>query len=153
MHERDAARFWAKVEKTGGCWLWTAALSDRGYGRFALDGKNRHAHRIAYELTFGTILDGLFVCHSCDNRRCVNPAHLWLGTLAENNADRDAKGRHGDTAARGERSGHSKLTEQDVLTIRQLAAEGVRHRAIARRYGVNPSQISLIVRRINWKHI
>jgi hypothetical protein len=89
-------RFWAKVRITPGCWLWMAAVNDRGYGRFTLDrtGKLIPAHRFAWSAENGPIPPGLLVCHSCDNPPCVNPAHLWLGTQSDNMIDCLAKGRH-----------------------------------------------------------
>ena len=114
-----AARFWTKVEKTEGCWLWRGALSRKGYGSFRADAiGGRQSHRVAWELTHGPIPDGLFVLHRCDTPRCVNPAHLWLGTAADNSRDMALKGRaasgerHRETmlrvAARGERSGAAR---------------------------------------------
>ena len=92
-----AERFWEKVDQSGGlfaCWPWTANRNSRGYGdRFRVGDKQYRAHRFAYELTHGPIPDGLLVCHSCDNPPCCNPAHLWLGTAADNHADRNRKGR------------------------------------------------------------
>jgi hypothetical protein len=91
-----AERFWAKVQKSDGCWLWTAAARKNGYGIFAERrprSRTYSAHRLSYELTFGPISSGLSVLHRCDNRRCVRPDHLFLGTARENTQDMIAKGR------------------------------------------------------------
>lgn len=91
-----AERFWAKVQKGPGCWTWTGCRDDHGYGMFRPYGRKasaRRAHRVAWELTHGPIPAGMFACHKCDNPQCVRPAHLFLGTPADNAHDRDKKGR------------------------------------------------------------
>lgn len=141
-----AERFWPKVDKRGPdeCWEWQAYVLPNGYG---LIGRGRagegmeYAHRQSYLLAHGDIPPGLFVCHRCDNRRCVNPSHLFLGTIADNNADAAAKGR----SALGERNGMAKLTDAQVREIRSLKAAGIPQADLARNYGVGPMQISRIV--------
>lgn len=137
------ARFWAKVDKSEECWIWTGSRQYSGYGRFG--GSAGHpvgAHRFAYELTYGPIPDGLFVCHRCDNPPCVRPDHLFLGTVTDNNRDTDSKGR----TSHGEAHPSAKLSDQDVRDIRRLAAEEqLSSITLGRRYEVNPRTIRSIV--------
>lgn len=86
-------RFWEKVKKTSECWLWTAAVDRKGYGRIGLGPDLLGAHRYSWELAYGPIPDGMAVLHHCDNPLCVRPEHLWLGTIADNNRDMIKKGR------------------------------------------------------------
>lgn len=92
--ERLQAKFLKKVRKTKGCWWWTAGESSGGYGSLSFGGKPQKAHRVSFTLFKGPIENGLLVCHSCDNKLCVNPEHLWLGTDKDNTMDSIKKGRH-----------------------------------------------------------
>lgn len=132
------------------CWEWRAYRMPAGYGVFAVrHGDVRFAHRVSWELINGPIPAGMVVCHRCDNPPCVNPDHLFLGTIAENNADMRAKKRH----KIGERHGSAKLTEAEVQTIRRLLTSGASQRSIAARFGVGQMSISDIARGVTWRHI
>lgn len=152
MDSSTIARFWQFVRKADGCWLWVGSQSG-GYGTFRLDGKMRKAYRIAWELTNGPIPDGLFACHRCDNPLCVNPAHLFLGTAADNNRDRHAKGRSRGLFVNGSEHPRAKLTDGDVRTMRTLHADGQLPREIAVRFGVSRAQVAKIVTGKAWNHV
>ena len=152
-----AERFWAKVDNTGECWEWTAVLR-RGYGSFSLNGKLVTSHRLSYVIHHPLTIDLLeghreiCVCHRCDNRKCVNPAHLFLGSVADNNKDKEAKGR--GNHAKGEKHHEAKLTETQVREIRiKYANGGITYRQLALEYGVSYSIIGYIIRRKTWFHI
>jgi len=120
-----AERFWDKVDIKGAddCWNWTGGILGSGYGQFTLvDHKSTPAHRFAYELVKGNIPDGLFVCHACDNRRCCNPTHLWLGTNKDNMQDMVRKGRN--AVRKGSDANTSKFTNEQVRQIRSDYADG-----------------------------
>lgn len=139
-------RFWAKVNKTDGCWLWTGFLGQNGYGRISRGGrygKDDGAHRISWELHFGPIPDDMWVCHHCDNPACVRPDHLFLGRARDNVADKIRKGR----SSMGHRNAGAKLTQEDVESIRHLAAAGVPQVTIAAKFGVSRSTVSAVVLR------
>jgi hypothetical protein len=145
-------RFWAKVSKSDGCWLWTGSRNDRGYGNFNNNGRTVQAHRLSYELAMGPIPKGMNVCHRCDSPGCVNPDHLFLGTHLDNMRDRDAKGRR--VAPRGEANGFAKLTEAQVIEIRErYIPYKVSLPRLAREYGVHHSTIYDIVRGVTWTRI
>lgn len=157
-------RFWDKVDRTPGCWLWTASLRNKGYGAFTYRENGRavqdRAHRYSWRLFHGPIPDGLCVLHRCDNPRCVNPAHLFLGTRGDNNADMVAKGRHvpGGTHAvgnyrRGAQHPGAKLTASAVLAIREEHAGGESLGSIARRRGLAVAHVHRIIHRKVWAHL
>lgn len=93
--------FWKNLDMTADCWEWQGSRNARGYGQIRKDGRYIYAHRAAYELTHGSIPEGLCICHHCDNPPCCNPDHLFAGTMADNMHDRDAKGRNGSYKNRG----------------------------------------------------
>lgn len=134
-----------------GCWEWIAATKN-GYGIMQIGGRGIYAHRIAYEQAHGTIPPGMLVCHHCDNPSCVNPAHLFLGTHADNSADMKRKGRsHKDLPTlRGEEHGNALLTNAQVRSIRTRLVNGEKGRALAAEFGVNECTISLIRRGITY---
>jgi hypothetical protein len=144
------ARFWSKVDFSGSCWVWTGAQSD-GYGSVWVDGQAERAHRVVWLALHGSIPDGLHVLHRCDNRACVRPSHLFLGTIADNNADMLAKGRH--RVVFGERNGRAVLTEGTVREIRRLHQDGMGYIRISRRIGVTHETVRRIVKRRIWAHV
>lgn len=151
-----AERFWRKVEKTTGCWLWTAGCGAAGYGEFRPVLSQRTAvgaHRYSYELAYGPIRDGLFVCHTCDVRRCVRPDHLFLGTLQDNIADMMAKGRQAHPDYRGERHPSARLNAAQVQEIRRRRQAGESPDAVAALFGITTNHVSLIFHRRIWKHV
>lgn len=138
-------RFWAQVDRSGdGCWEWQGRRTPTwGYGRFVF-GDDQLAHRVAWIFGKGAIPDGLGVLHHCDNPPCVNYERcLFLGTRAENNADRDAKGRGVAPRLFGERNGQAKVTEATVREIRVLHAEGATQARLACDYGLSPAAVSM----------
>jgi hypothetical protein len=141
-------RFWAKVDKSnlGGCWEWTASYAS-GYGSFSvpIDGKwrQRNANRISWLIHYSEIPDGLFVCHRCDNKKCVNPEHLFLGTPEDNMLDKMNKHRdyrHGTYV-------NSKVTADDVLKVFALREQGLTHQQIADQFSMSRPAITNILSR------
>lgn len=149
-----AERFWEKVEKTAGCWLWTGQKHPQGYG--FLDIKNSSnkrvvliASRVIWEWENGPIPDGMQVCHSCDNPPCVNPAHLFLGTNQDNIDDKVAKGRQ----MKGEAVPNSIVTEAEVIEMRRRHAAGEMQKDLAVEFGISRPTMSNIIRGVTWKHL
>jgi hypothetical protein len=147
-----ADRFWAKVKKTANCWLWIGTMSSYGYGMIWTGRIKTHANRVSWEMHNGPIPAGLCVCHRCDNPACVRPDHLFLGTKAENNADRANKGRNRNQF--GEHNTMAKLTAEQVKAIRsRFAAGGIAKRRLAKEFGVHPQTIGDILSGLHWPHL
>lgn len=150
-------KFWTYVDKSAGadaCWPWTGAKNNGGYGVVRHNSKHVGAHRRAWVFANGCELTTeQFVCHRCDNPPCVNPAHLFIGTNAENVADMWAKGRGRYPDLRGEDHGMARLTEQDVRDIRARLAAGDAPSALASEFGVHAAHIRNIGYRRFWKHL
>lgn len=177
-----ASRFWEKVKKTDGCWLWLGAKNPDGYGSFNIGNHHTSAHRIAYVLCVGYIPLGVSALHNCDNRACVCPSHLFLGTQQDNVSDMMTKGRgnkaagdrnasrlypekrprgnkhpfrlHPELHARGERSANAKLKEGQVIEIRHSwEARELSQHGLARKYGVTLATVNSIVLGKTWRHL
>jgi hypothetical protein len=160
MKPHDVARFWSKVNVTERpvlCWEWRSGRDADGYGLFKVEGHNARAHRFSFEFFNGPIEDKTqVVCHHCDNPPCVNPRHLFIGTVADNFRDSDNKGRrqHAVERARGGNSNWARLGESQVIEIRRLFAKGnVTQTELAKRFNVCRPNIHHIVTRKTWLHL
>lgn len=139
--EQLVERFWNTVLKTDECWVWLGDSTSNGYGRYFFKGTKRYmAHRFSYELECGPISEGLQVCHKCDNRICVRPSHLFLGTAKDNAIDRQMKGRQ-----------IRKLTASQVVTIRERLLAGEHGKALAEEFGITTASLSRINTNTNWQ--
>jgi hypothetical protein len=151
----DERTFWSRVSigSPDECWPWSMYRSKDGYGQIHASLVHGRVidktHRVAWSLTNGAIPDGMSILHHCDNPPCCNPAHLYVGTHAQNNADRIERGR----SSKGSHRPNAKLTEPDVVAILALASEGVRDPELAARYGVACSVIANIRLGKDWKHL
>lgn len=175
LSDERVAEFNSRIDRRprkSGCWHWTGATGDSvGYGAFRA-GQNRATatHRVAYALWNGPIPSGLCVCHECDNPKCVNPGHLWLGTNSDNLRDMHRKGRgvppvapRGDKCnfiknpeiiPRGEFHRSAKLKRRDVIAIRKRYATGdISMAKLGAEYGINPSSAYFVISRRTWKHV
>lgn len=149
-------RLEAKTERVpfSGCWLFTGSLDTSGYGLIGVGGSGNigKAHRESYKIHRGPIPDDMQVCHHCDVRSCINPGHLFLGTLQDNMDDRDRKGRH--VPMPGMMHGMHKLTDDQVRSIKaEYARGGISMRALGKKYGVTKFPIQRIINGEGWKHI
>lgn len=146
----DEEKFWPRVQKGPDCWHWIGSLSPLGYGVLVgRERRHRSAHRLSWEIHYGPIPDGLMVCHHCDNRGCVRPDHLFLGTARDNVQDMLAKGRNGrgwHPVRRGEAHQAARLSDAEIGAIRDAIARGLPHRAIAREFGVSHTYVGKLAR-------
>lgn len=147
------------VNKESGCWEWNGNAREDGYCRTTYRSKNWYVHRLSYSSFVGEIPAGYDVCHRCDNRKCCNPAHLFIGSRKNNMDDAKSKGRisagekHSVLVPKGEKSHFSKLTEDEVQRIREMAANGHTTREIASLFNVSPDNIRRIKRNNTWRHL
>ena len=143
-------RFWLRTTRIGSCIEWQGRCDQEGYGKFSIFHGSYRAHRVAYFLFYGIDPGEEFVLHRCDNPRCVNPRHLFLGNQQANIRDMDRKGRRGKVYLKGERSGRAVLSENDVFTIRTSSKTTAQ---LAREYGVSVACVDHARRGLNWKHL
>lgn len=158
----EVERFWRYVNKDGTipphipqlgkCWIWTRCRNKKGYGRMGMLGKSFLAHRIAWFFTFGE-WSSSNILHACDNSSCVNPSHLFEGTIAENNADMLRKGRYAKTDQRGQnhKQPNSKLNYEKADEIRMLLKMKIPQRKIANMFGVSQPIVGRIAKGIGWQ--
>lgn len=141
----DSQLFWSKISITApdDCWEWQGTKDRGGYGRFYGGGATRSAHRLSYELTYGKIPDKLLACHSCDNRACCNPSHIFLGTQKDNVMDAVKKGRW--IRPSGERCRKAKYSDETIRIIRQRHSNGERTIDLAVEYGMAGTSMSRIL--------
>jgi hypothetical protein len=150
--------FLARTFKTKSCWIWFGSVEVHGYGMLCRKAKDLiRAHRFSYEHHFGPFDKKLFVCHKCDNRLCVNPKHLFLGTPKDNSADMVKKGRQATSKThyfrKGSETWGAKLKEKDIKDIRKLYRMGFTGRALSEVYGLHEATVSKIILGKAWRHV
>ncbi len=166
LTESDIARFHAKISpQKDGCHLWTSTTLANGYGVFGVNYKNYKAHRIAFVIAGGEIPDGMIVRHTCDVKKCVNPAHLLIGTHQDNIRDRDTRGRtskgelhpyvrNPELHARGMKVGGSVLTDDNVREMRRIRSfTGDSYEKIGKRFGVVKATAMRAIKGKGWRHV
>jgi hypothetical protein len=158
LRAQDIDRFWSRVDKTDGCWCWVGSRNKAGYGQMWLNGKMERAHRLSWKIIKGDMPKGLFLCHKCDNRACVNPDHLFIGTQIDNMRDCANKKRlwlqrHPESYYGAKHPG-AKLTESDVMIVlKLLETRQYTNGEIASIYGVHRTTINKIAVGKNWSSV
>lgn len=152
------ARFWSKVAvgPNKDCWHWNGAVGGNGYGRFRVAGRRtEQPHRVAWELANGEALGARYACHTCDNKLCVNPHHIYAGDHGSNTRDAVERGLlvGNRLDQRGAANANARLSEADVMAIREMIAGGATNRAIAKLFPVSDGMISRIRRGRSWTHV
>ena len=153
ISENQKRLFWEKVDKSGDCWIWIASTTPDGYGKFTVRNGRKtrtfRSSRVAYILTYGYIDDNLLACHKCDNVLCVNPEHIFLGSIKDNYDDSISKERQ--VRSRGESL--SKLKNEDVFKIRDLVRSGTPQIQVAKMFHVGKNCVWHIVNHTTWRHL
>lgn len=147
-------RFWkhVNIKSDNECWEWKGNINRSGYGQFTIRHKNYRSHRIAYDLTYDTIPDGKQVLHHCDNRKCCNPNHLFLGTNQDNMMDAKIKGKF--LGRDGKNNSNSKFMDFEIMEIRNLYMSGLySYRNLSNIYKTSHSNICNIINKKSWKNI
>lgn len=141
----------AEYNPDSGCLEWTGYKNQLGYGKIFTNGRAENAHRISYSICVGEIPDGMCVCHKCDNRACINPSHLFIGTASDNMIDMYQKGRHRRGCGLiGQKHPSAKLKNEDVLYIR---ASNEDHKTLAEKFSIRTKHVQQIKAKTTWKHI
>ena len=138
------------IKKESGCWDWSGCLYATGYGKITFQTKNWLAHRASYKIHKGDVPSDMLVCHTCDNRKCTNPDHLFIGTHKDNLSDMKNKGR----SNRGQKNGRSKLTDEDVGSLKHMnRVRYFEQKELAKHFGINRSLVSMILGEKVWQHV
>jgi hypothetical protein len=155
----ELLKFFCRIKKTGECWIWQGGMFKDGYGKFWFRGKEIRANRLSFLIHKGEFpVEKPLACHTCDNRACVNPDHLFAGSYADNSQDMAAKGRQGlqlhpERAAMGERNSNAVLSDLEAAAIRWLCSHGTHQCHAALIYDVSRGVVHRIVNRLSYKHL